>query len=263
MNDRVDLLDQMLHITTDLFLETECSLLLDDLPEAPTTILDIGCGNGAYLAKLKERYPFADCTGVELDRPMYMKAALRNDRGMNLIHGSYEQLDEQTALDLIIARLVILHIENVGEFVKWIYNRLHPLSRVVIIDFDDARFRGNERLPLFLSLYRQARQSLRGRRTFLELPDALKLEFQYGGLAVTGTKRYAVRADSPSKKAALYSYMKLSTEYLLGEPLSAERADELDEWLHDPDADMEIPMFGMSLARSPIEGSGAKEAISS
>lgn len=261
MNQRTELLDQMLQITTDLFFETESNLLLNGLPAVPTSILDIGCGNGVYLSKMNDRYPAAKCTGIELDQKMYSRADLRNDHRMRLVQGSYEQLDGQDTFDLAIARLVILHIPDIDDFVNWLCKRLHHRSRVVIIDFDDTRFQGHEHLPLFISLYKNARQSLRRRRSFLDLPDILKLEFQHGGLAHIETKKYGIRADSPSKKYALYAYMKLSTEYLLGMPLSEDRADELNNWLRDPDSDIEIPMFGMSFGQTATHASSAKEAI--
>ncbi|TNJ68153.1 methyltransferase domain-containing protein [Paenibacillus hemerocallicola] len=250
MDTRADRLDRMLNVTVELFFELEQTMFFRQFGKRKMATLDIGCGNGAYAANIGARFPDMRLTGVEIDAEMYQKALVRQERNLTYIRGSYEQLHGNGSYDAVIARLVVLHIQNRDEFVKWVYDHTSNDGTVILIDFDDARYRENEKLPLFSTLYSTARQSLRRKRTFLELPDALRLEFCHGGFVHLNTERYTIRADRPDGKLRFCEYMRLATEYLLDAPISAERERELAAWLDDPDASHEIPMFGIRFGKS-------------
>jgi ubiquinone/menaquinone biosynthesis C-methylase UbiE len=250
METRADRLDRMLNVTAELFFELERSMFFRKFGERTMSSLDIGCGNGAYAAKIGARFPDMRLTGVEIDVEMYRKAMVRQEGNLTYIQGSYEQLRGDSPYDAVIARLVVLHIQDRDGFVKWVYDHTSDGGTVIVIDFDDARYRENEKLPLFSTLYKKARQSLRRKRTLLELPDALRLEFCHGGFVHLDTERYSIRADSPERKYRLCEYMRLATEYLLDAPISADRERELAAWLDEPGAFQEIPMFGIRFGKS-------------
>lgn len=250
METRADRLERMLNVTAELFFELEQSVLFRQFGKRGMAALDIGCGNGAYAANIGARYPDMRLTGVEMDVQMYRMALVRETRNLTFIQGSYEQLLGNGPYDAVIARLVILHIQDRSGFVKWVYDHTSDDGSVIVIDFDDARYRENEKLPLFSALYRAARQSLRSKRTFLQLPDELRLEFCHGGFVHLHTERYCVRADSPDSKRRFCEYMRLATEYLLDAPIPLDRERELAAWLDEPGASHEIPMFGIRLGKS-------------
>ncbi|TMV50285.1 methyltransferase domain-containing protein [Paenibacillus mesophilus] len=250
MNTRADRLDRMLNVTAELFFGVENSLFFRRFGEKGTTLLDIGCGNGTYLACIGEHYPDMRLTGVEIEEEMCRKAQDKQKRNLTFVHGSYEQLTGTGSYDTILARLVVPHIPDRSGFVKWLYEHTSEQSTVIVIDFDDERYRDNDELPLFSSLYKKARQSLKRKGTFLELPDALLVEFRHAGFVHLGTEWYSVRTDRRDLKQVCREYMLLATEYLLDTPITAEREKELDRWLDNDDSFLEIPMFGIVFGRS-------------
>ncbi|MDF2719436.1 MAG: class SAM-dependent methyltransferase [Paenibacillus sp.] len=250
MDTRADRLDRMLNVTAELFFELEQSMFFRQFGKRGMATLDIGCGNGAYMANIGAYFPDMRLTGVEIDVEMYRKAVVRQGKNLAYIQGSYERLHGSGPYNAVIVRLVVLHIQDRDGFVKWVYDHTSDDGTVIIIDFDDARCRENDKLPLFSSLYSKARRTLRGERTFLELPDALRLELCHRGFVHLDTERYSIRADRSDIKRQFYEYMRLATEYLLDAPISADRDRELAAWLEDPDASHEIPMFGIRFGKS-------------
>lgn len=62
--------------------------LIDEKPESPLQILDIGCGCGAMMAKLKSLYPFSNLHGID----MVPEAADISKQFGNVICGNVEEI---------------------------------------------------------------------------------------------------------------------------------------------------------------------------
>lgn len=245
---RVIRLARMLEVTTELFLHTEVALFFSDLLARKTSLLDVGCGNGAYIAGLVGLYSQLDATGIEIDSGMYSEALSRQQERIQFMRGSYENWGGQPPADIILARLVVLHLLDRMAFVRWASEHVSPGGHVIVIDYDDSRFQENEALPLFMDLYRQTRRRINRERTFLTLPDTLRIEFAAAGMSLERTERYSLRADRPELKQKFAEYMKLATEYMLDAPIGSDRERELALWLDKPEAQVEIPMFGCRFA---------------
>lgn len=247
MQPRAERLGRMLTVTTDLFVEQERTLFLHRLGKNVARALDIGCGNGAYMEKIHTRFPDIELTGVEIDEDMYRQALGRQNRKLAFVRGSYERLDGTAPYDAVLARLVVPHIRDLTQWARWLRAHTHERSIVIVIDFDDRRYREDERLPLFSAMYKQSRQALR-RTGFLTLPDALRVEMRQAGFVHCEAKTYAVRVEGPQRKSLFGAYMRHATEYLLDSPISAERERELSAWTGHPETALDIPMFGMTFA---------------
>ncbi|RKN84129.1 class I SAM-dependent methyltransferase [Paenibacillus ginsengarvi] len=253
MDTKAERLGRMLNVTADLFFDTEERLLYRQLfVQRRIKALDLGCGNGAYMAKLAACYPHMEWTGVELDEAMYRQALSRQGHNMSFVHGSYESLTGCGSYDAVLARLVMLHIPDRLSLARWLAEHTHEGSVVVIVDYDDSRYRPDEKLPLFSELYAKARHALRGKRSFLELKSALLLELRQAGFVSLGTTLYALREESGQTRKALAEYMRTATEYLLDCPISPERERELNDWLTGPEPVMDVPMFGSVFAKAPV-----------
>jgi 2-polyprenyl-3-methyl-5-hydroxy-6-metoxy-1,4-benzoquinol methylase len=80
------------------------------LPAAPARILEIGCGAGATLAWLKQRWPQAETFGVEGHRPL--EPLLRTRLDNVLIHDLEQPLPDLGRFDLILALDVLEHLRD-------------------------------------------------------------------------------------------------------------------------------------------------------
>lgn len=100
------------------------------LPDRATRILDIGCGKGATLAWLKDRYPDAETVGIEGfadNEPILSKAV---DRA--IIADLDEPLPEVGRFDLILALDVLEHLYDPDRVLKAVTDRLLPGGVVIV-----------------------------------------------------------------------------------------------------------------------------------
>lgn len=98
---------------------------------AGTTVLEVGCGQGAVAARLAERY---DYLGVELDPASARTAAdrLRAGGRGEVRHGDLSVVTPDQTFDLVVAFEVIEHIEDdVAALAEWV-QRVTPGGRLII-----------------------------------------------------------------------------------------------------------------------------------
>jgi SAM-dependent methyltransferase len=102
--------------------------LLDRL--APKKVLEIGCGQGAYGARIAAR---AEYVGVEQDRESWQVARERvAPIGGRVLNGTIEMFDDMESYDLVCAFEVLEHIEDdVGALEMW-RSRLAPGGAVLV-----------------------------------------------------------------------------------------------------------------------------------
>lgn len=90
--------------------------LLSDAP-----ILDIGCGSGAWLHRLSN-LGYTNLHGIDIDRNSFQ---LQNVT-FTEANIDYETPDLNNQFSLITAIEVIEHLENIGNFFKFVANNLSP-----------------------------------------------------------------------------------------------------------------------------------------
>ncbi|MCY9512985.1 class I SAM-dependent methyltransferase [Paenibacillus apiarius] len=244
--DIIDIFDDMLELTADLLFDTEKLLYFRD--SAPGSVLDVGCGNGAYLNRLKSAFPESACTGIDLNDAILHRAHAQPNQPIACYHGSYEELPASGTFDTIIARLVIDHIPDRAHFFRWLQERTDDGARIIIIDIEDAGILHADGLPLFASMYEAVRRRIR-RPSLLALKDILKMElahFQFHPITITS---YDISTDNMQMRRKVLRYLQLVSQLFTGTVLSQERARELDEWYHS-DQNLNIRMFGLEAIRA-------------
>jgi len=98
------------------------------LPETGA-LLDIGCGNGAFLQAYGRSNPGWRMTGLELDARN--KACVESIPGVTHLHvGPIESLDQK--FDLIVMIHALEHIPNPVAFLRSLWGRLNPEGRLLI-----------------------------------------------------------------------------------------------------------------------------------
>lgn len=88
---------------------------LEPVKLAPARVLDLGCGTGMFLPKLRERYPAAQLVALDIARPMLERAARRAPwwqrvlgRGPRLVCGDAERLPLAAgAFDFVFSNLAL------------------------------------------------------------------------------------------------------------------------------------------------------------
>jgi len=93
-------------------------------------LLDIGCGSGAFLAKMRELG--WNVTGVEFDRKTVKVA--REHFGLNIYEGTLEEADFfENEFDVLTMNHVIEHFYDPITTLKEVYRILKPGGKLVII----------------------------------------------------------------------------------------------------------------------------------
>jgi SAM-dependent methyltransferase len=98
------------------------------LPESGN-LLDVGCGNGAFLRAFGARYPRWQMTGLELDDKY--QVVIKAIPGVKRLHvGSLENLDDR--FDLIVLIHTLEHIPDPVAFLKMTSGKLYRGGRLLI-----------------------------------------------------------------------------------------------------------------------------------
>lgn len=98
--------------------------MFDLIREAnPSSILDVGCGEGFTTSEIKKEFPHILITGCEFEREALVTAKLRNP-SITFIEGSIYSLEQfSNSKDLILASEVLEHLEEPHKAIKEVKRR--------------------------------------------------------------------------------------------------------------------------------------------
>lgn len=142
--DTAELWDVFLEGQTKLFFDSEVQWIANaDWWQSSKRILEIGCGNGAYLAKLADQFQGKKFLGIEKLPLSVAQAQERNSRDSVIFReGDAEVFDPQLidSADIILFRLVLQHLNDPMIALKAAARYLSSNGYVLIIDvYDKAR----------------------------------------------------------------------------------------------------------------------------
>ncbi len=111
-------------------------LLLAQLGEIPHGwVLDLGCGTGALLEQVLERYPGSVCTGLDLSQGMLERAEARLEGRARLIRGDAEALPFDTGVfDAVLCCDSFHHYPDPGAVVREVARVLRPGGVFLLAD---------------------------------------------------------------------------------------------------------------------------------
>jgi SAM-dependent methyltransferase len=122
-----------------LAIRQELKALLQSLP-AGGRLLDLGCGTGSLCDAVADARPDAQVLGLDPDA-MAIDEARRLFQRPNL---AFEQrgvedgpAHQGQAGDVVVLRLVLMHLPEVGQALKWLEAWLRPGGRLHVIEGDD------------------------------------------------------------------------------------------------------------------------------
>ena len=99
-------------------------------------ILDLGCGTGALLKILEDRFPSSELTGIDLTEEMLAVAKQKLSDNVELLLGSASNLPfDSESFDWVIMSNVIGHLADKKTALKEIHRVLKNPGKIVITDW--------------------------------------------------------------------------------------------------------------------------------
>jgi len=102
---------------------------LNEMPLSSQDLLDVGCGTGTFLDKIKDK--FNSATGVEYNNGMIDKARARLGDSVKLVQGAADKLPfESASFDAVVINQVIHHFSNDNNF-EYLARAMKECARVL------------------------------------------------------------------------------------------------------------------------------------
>jgi SAM-dependent methyltransferase len=148
--------DRLLNLQVELFLSQEL-VSFAQIPAwtAARTVLDLGCGNGYYLARLRAAYPEKDYLGI--DRSPELIDIARTTHGGARLHFAIGDLHRPALphpVDIVLLRFVIQHLNDLGSLLTTVGPLLSKGGALIVIEPDLPASRVSPAIPLLLGMLR-------------------------------------------------------------------------------------------------------------
>lgn len=103
---------------------------------AASSIVELGCGSGALLSRVRDLCPRAEITGVDLDERL-IESAIRRAADVRLIRADVRDVPLADACaDVVIMRYVLQHLPDPHRALQEAFRLLRPGGRVVVLEVD-------------------------------------------------------------------------------------------------------------------------------
>lgn len=112
---------------------------IDRLMQLPQTILDVGCGGGAFTMNLARRYPQAKVTGIDISEQAINYANKQLANQLAITNLTFQLTDQSTLsyhanqFDLVTATLVCHHLTD-KELIAFLKQSVHIAKSAVILN---------------------------------------------------------------------------------------------------------------------------------
>lgn len=116
--------------------------MLAELEKEPfDAVLDVGCGTGAVLALLHEKYPDRRYVGLDLTPEMIEVARTKVAPGMEFVVGDAENLPfDEASFDAVLCSNSFHHYPNPAAFLAGALRVLRPGGRLILRDYTSSDF---------------------------------------------------------------------------------------------------------------------------
>ena len=171
--------DELLGLQVDAFFSHELEFLYTFAPwQRAASVLDAGCGNGCYLARLHRSFPDKRYVGIDLSPSLIERAKARwQGDGIEFAVDDFFALHEPQAFDLIVMRFIVQHLEDFGAILDQAARTLRPGGGLFIIEPDLIHSVNVPETPVFETLFRafekQSAENGRLRARLDDLPDLI------------------------------------------------------------------------------------------
>lgn len=152
----VDQWDDVLGLQVDLFLPHEVGFL-QQLPawRAARSVLDVGCGNGYYLARLAPFFPEKKYAGLDISAELIALARrFRSAPRIRFASGDFFSREPDERVDVILMRFLVQHLTDFDAILDAARANLVSRGTLLIVEPELSRSGNAPHTPLFEDLLR-------------------------------------------------------------------------------------------------------------
>lgn len=231
MRTDIDVYDQLLEYQAQASFGLERRLFEFDDFERAGTIVDLGCGNASYAARLALTFPDKRIVGVEPDAGLLARAHRRAlPTNLKLIEGSFDTVPSDVAVDVVIARLMTMYVRDLQALAASVAARART---VVVLDPADDLFHVRPALPLFNDTLVANIDRIAGLGGHRDVQAKTVQIWTAAGLELADEQDVVVQSSAHHMKPLMHLLMVLNAELVKGTPLDLALLDELHGWVFD------------------------------
>ena len=144
--------DDLLTLQVSLFFPHEMQFLNEWEPwRQAQSVLDVGCGNGAYLSKLHSFFAEKSYSGIDVSSEL-IDVAKERYKEMNFIAEDFFSYKQEELSDLIIMRFIIQHLNDFPAILTKAATLMNPDGGLLVIEPDFQNSRNMPETPRFKAL---------------------------------------------------------------------------------------------------------------
>lgn len=142
---------RLLSLQTEMFLPYEINYLLNSQSwQKSKTVLDIGCGNGAYISQVSKFFPDKSYTAIDVSHDLiYIAKKAHAAKNIQFLNQSLEIFQTKKKYDIVIMRLIVQHLKDFPAVLSKTSSLLKPGGTLLIIEPDFDNFINYPATPEF------------------------------------------------------------------------------------------------------------------
>ena len=141
--------DTLLRFQTELFFPQEVACLCGSPAWLQArSVLDVGCGNGDYLARLKRFFPDKSYAGIDRSPELVSLAKARHDQ-LDIVQADFFDYRPAVRFDLLLMRFIVQHLTNLEAILTSASGHLQEMGSIVVVEPDYSISGNTPRTPLF------------------------------------------------------------------------------------------------------------------
>ncbi len=221
------------------------------------SVLDVGCGNGAYLERLRTFFPEKTYVGIDVSPELI--AAGRNNpslEGVTLVESDLYDYTASEPFDAIVLRLVLQHFSDPARLLNKLSQLLCANGRLFVLEPDPAQSHNYPETPKFTELLKNyGRDSARRNLNRGRLDDIEKHLARLPGWDLVENKVMISAQTGPFSHGSLMQIFSLwldifETSGIVHTDFAAVR-QELDDWSKGDNAFSAFGIRFIELKRTP------------
>jgi len=224
---RVTIANSHLQMQAEMSFGAELSFYQGPSWQESKSVLDLGCGNGAYLKKLADHFSLKQFTGLDIDKEFHDSIALPSSSNLLVRTGAFESLESH--FDVLHMRFVFMYLDDPKILMKWAQKNVR--KSVFQIDPEDSKFVLEPDLPLFRKVFEDMETRVkRLGGTSRKVDESTIDNWCSHGFNLESTDTVIITSEAPFSRKLMHLLMVLNAEVVLGRPLPNELYMELLNW---------------------------------